>query len=139
VLELKWDPDMETGNSDIDNDHRYVFCLISTIEAATKCHVHPNVLAKLAELVILYTSVHFSREQQLQRKVGFEESEEHKELHKNFVERIQSMKTTLSQIDQGDESYKICINKFNELVRDWWNHHITEEDMKMKDYFKDNT
>ena len=136
MLEMKWDSRMETGNPEIDNDHRYVFCLINTIEAATKCHVHPNVLEKLAELVILYTSVHFSREQQLQKKVGFEESEEHKELHRDFVERIQSMKTTLSEISQDHKLYKTCIAKFSELVKDWWNKHIMEEDMKMKNHFE---
>jgi len=136
MLELKWNSDMETGNTDIDNDHRYVFCLINTIDAATKCHVHPNVLAKFAELLILYTSVHFSREQQLQKRVGFKESEEHKNLHREFVERVQSMKVTLSEISKDDGVYKVCILKFNELVKDWWNSHIQKEDMKMKSYFE---
>ncbi|MZG52683.1 MAG: hypothetical protein F3744_01340 [Nitrospinae bacterium] len=138
MLEMKWDPSMETGNQDIDNDHRYVFCLIHTIEAATKCHVHPNVLQNLAELVILYTSVHFSREQQLQKKVGFEEAEEHKDLHREFVDRVNAMKATLSELSTDQELYKTCMAKFRDLLKNWWNHHILEEDMKMKEHFSQN-
>jgi hemerythrin len=136
--ELKWDASLETGNSDIDNDHKYVFCLINTIDAATKCNVHGNVLEKFAELMIMYTSVHFSREQITQKKVGFKESEEHKKLHNQFVARIQAMKISLSETSTDPKTHKASIEKFNDLMKDWWFNHISKEDLKMKNYFKEN-
>jgi hemerythrin-like metal-binding protein len=138
MLDLKLSPSMKIGNPDIDNDHMYLLCLMNTIAAATKCHVHPNVLEKLADLVIIYTSIHFAREQQIQKQFGYEETEEHKALHNNFIERVRSMKTTLSSIDHSDNDYKKSMAKFNELMKYWWTEHILEEDVKMKKYFQIN-
>lgn len=135
--ELKWDASLETGNSDIDNDHQYVFCLINTIDAATRCNVHGNVLEKLAELMIMYTSVHFSREQIAQKKVGFEETEEHQKLHREFIARIQAMKISLAETSADPEKHKASVLKFNDLMKDWWFNHINTEDRKMKSYFEE--
>jgi hemerythrin len=131
-MDFNWNSSMEVGEEGIDNDHKYLISLIQTIDAAINCHVHANVLEKYVELMLIYTSVHFVREQQYQKKIGFEESDAHKQLHGDFVERLNSMKCVLAQIGNDQDQYKNAVSQFSWLVKDWWREHIMEEDLKMK-------
>ena len=136
-MNFEWNSSMAIGNEDIDNDHKYLISLIRTIDAAINCHIHANVLEKFMELMLVYTSVHFVREQHYQKKIGFEESDSHKLLHRDFIERLNSMKGFMAQVGTGQDEYKRILAEFNRLVKDWWREHILEEDFKMKGACRD--
>ncbi|MZH02526.1 MAG: hypothetical protein F3745_03765 [Nitrospinae bacterium] len=132
IMDFEWDSNMAVGNEEIDNDHKYLISLVRTIDAAKDCHVHANVLEKLVDLMLIYTSVHFVREQQYQKKIGYEESDSHKLLHRDFIERLNSMKSALANVDKENDKYRSAVAKFSDLMKDWWKNHILEEDLKMK-------
>jgi hemerythrin len=132
-MDFEWDTSMAVGNEEIDNDHKYLISLIRTIDAATNCHVQANVLEKYVDLMLIYTSVHFVREQQYQKSIGFIESDSHKLLHRDFIERLNSMKSVLAQVGKDNDEHKRAVAKFSDLIKNWWRDHILEEDLKMKE------
>jgi hemerythrin len=131
-MNFEWNSSMAIGNEDIDNDHKYLISLIRTIDAAIKCHIQANVLGKFVELLLIYTSVHFVREQQYQKSIGFEESESHKVLHRDFIERLNFMKGVLAQANDDQDKYKSAVTQFSKLMKEWWVEHILVEDSKMQ-------
>ena len=132
-MNFEWNENMAVGNKDIDNDHKYLFSLIRTIDAAIECHVQANVLEKYVELMVIYTAVHFSREEQYQKIIGFKEIESHKLLHVEFSGKLNSIRQILAQAENDQEKYKTTAAQLNQLVRDWWSQHIMIEDLKMKE------
>lgn len=126
---------MEIGNDDIDNDHRYLISLINTIEAAGNCHVQGRIFQEHVNHLSSYAHEHFEREEGIQNKIRYPQSEVHKKLHENLGQRLQQIIKSINV----DENERVRLENMWELIdilRDWLIVHVLTEDRKMREFIK---
>lgn len=130
-MPIQWRKQMSVGNLIIDLDHRYLLCLINSVEYALR---HPeegenlhSALKHLAE----YAREHFDREEKIQYHIKYQYFMDHKMKHQKLLDRLDVIIKEV--IDERD------LNKLKEkspviavLLRDWLLDHVLKEDMKMK-------
>jgi len=130
---IEWSKDYELGNNFVDSQHKRLFELVGSI--GKSCFEEEDIatLSETLDFLLQYTVQHFSDEESLQLKYNFPEYEYHKKLHEDF-EAIVSEKVSEFK-EKG--STKDLSNTVNEFVIAWLVNHILKEDMKIKEYIKD--
>ena len=155
---------MSVGNMYIDDQHRYLLCLMNTIELALRDSTNKDILKDSIEQLIDYTKYHFDYEERLQAKIKLPKMMEHKMKHQKIMADIDSIKAQLDALmgteekfdeavedaagkeisdnelnalledDLGSDSKELDLNQLTALVRHWVIDHVLGEDMKMKPY-----
>jgi len=133
-MAVMWRDEMSVGNAMIDNDHKYLICIVNTIEAALDCEASSEVLSAYVSQLYDYSYKHFQREEKYQNEIKFPDRDAHKKEHQNLMEQIRQVHNDLqSHADSGVYQYTTpCLVHF---LRDWLMNHFNQEDMKMKKYF----
>jgi len=162
-MALIWRKQMSVGNTLIDDEHRYLICLINTIELATRTDDAHDILATTLDQLVEYTQIHFDTEEQIQAKIKYPGLEEHKKEHKKIMLDLHDVKKKLDKIlstkrstnstaavpqkDISDSEIEQLLEddpdtQFDEsdltplikLMRRWIIEHVLGSDMKMKPY-----
>jgi hemerythrin-like metal-binding protein len=133
-MAVMWQEEMRVGNAKIDNDHKYLISIINTIEAAMDCEASSEALSAYVSELFDYSFKHFQREEKYQDEIKFPDQEAHKKEHQDLMEQIKQIHDNLqSHADSG--AYKYTTPGLVHVLRDWFMHHFSQEDMKMKKYF----
>jgi hemerythrin-like metal-binding protein len=122
---IQWNDKFNTGNTIIDYQHRHLVLLINGLEEATQNpELMPTLLEIILEEVTDYTDYHFKTEEQIMEKGHYSGLQEHKLLHRDFVEKLNLFK---SEAQHGT----VYIDRvFCYFLRDWLLGHIAVEDQK---------
>lgn len=91
-MPIVWRPQMSVGNDFVDNDHRYLLCLVNTVELALKQQEGYEDLRLALDQLVDYTHEHFAREEKLQIKVGYPEYANHKIQHQEILENVERLR-----------------------------------------------
>ena len=91
MKDLVWDHVLSVGVDEVDDDHRKLVDLFNMLNHSLTEGDAPEYLAAVLEELINCTAWHFSHEERLMLKYGYEGIAEHKEEHQ---ELIKSAKTT---------------------------------------------
>ena len=70
-MPIVWRDQLNIGNDQIDTEHRYLICLFNSIELCLKQKDAINSLPIFIDQLFSYTKEHFTREEHLQKKIGF--------------------------------------------------------------------
>ena len=162
-MSIIWRKKMSVGNSIIDDQHRYLLCLMNTIELALRDAANKEILKSAIEQLFEYTAYHFDFEERVQAKMKFPRLMDHKIEHQriladlkvikaqldnllhsdnfdNAVEEAANKEITDSEInalleeDLGSEKRVLDLNQLTALVRHWVIDHVLGDDMKMKPF-----
>ncbi len=122
---MKWDKNLEIGNTTIDSHHQELFKLISMLDDVVKSHDN-NKLEPIIEFLEHYVQDHFKEEETLMQKKEFEAYEEHKAEHDAFKDKVMTIRHHFN--DLCPTAYSIMdIRRFiDQLV-----HHIKTIDIKI--------
>ena len=126
---------MSVGNAKIDNDHKYLISIINTIEAAMNCEVPNQALSAYVSQLFDYSYKHFQREEEYQVEIKFPERDTHKKEHKNLMQQMKLIHENLKS-HEDSKVYKFTTPGLVQILKDWLLNHFTQEDIKMRDYFK---
>lgn len=132
-MPIIWREEMNLGNSKIDDYHKYLVCLINTVEAAINCKLGKEVLLSHVNELLVYAKDHFAREEALQAQHNYEHYLEHKKTHEVLIHRLSEIVLNL----ENQKDTKIIKNTADGLfnvLHDWLICHILSEDMKMKEF-----
>lgn len=135
---------MSVGNDLIDQDHRYLLCLVNSVELALKHEDTEHLLSTYMGQLLEYTKFHFEREEGIQKKIQYPQSVGHHEAHRIIVDHLKAMKDDTdiyleSKADGGVIDIELeerVRNKMTELAREWIIDHILKEDKKMEYYLR---
>ena len=134
-MSMVWNTSLEVGDATIDADHRRMMELIGLLESAgsgTGKEVH--VGRTLAELTQL-TAEHFSREEALQRRIGFPDHDAHRASHDMLLKRLDSI---MAHYSVGSDDVRAgIIRTLGDSLATWLVTHITNSDMEFKPYMAD--
>jgi len=120
---FNWAPELDTGISVIDNQHKRIVEYINTLDKAVR-EKDMSVVAEVVEQLTDYTVTHFTFEEELMQKHGYPYLDAHKKVHQAFTERVQNYK---KRIDQGEDVSRQLLSD----LRIWLTNHIKRDD---KDY-----
>lgn len=115
-----WDPKYSVGVNIIDEQHKK---LIDYINQLTIAHAYKKIymLEEVLKELIDYTKSHFAFEEKLMEEAGYQNLENHKEVHKAFIERIEFFKERYESGEDVSKQLKMDLQL-------WMLEHIQHED-----------
>ena len=129
---IKWKTEYSVGVFEIDNQHKKLVGLINKLFDAMKQGKANDVLGQIITELLFYAQTHFQTEEKYFDLFNYKETEEHKLIHRSFVDEMKEFKA-------GFDSGKITLSLdvFN-FLKKWLDEHILGEDKKYEDCFKQN-
>ena len=129
-MRIAWGPEYELGILVIDQQHKRIVDYINTLDRlAGQPDAYLGVARILYDLVD-YTESHFSFEEALMERAGYQELDDHHHVHRQFTQRIESL---LRSNEQGEDVAEALL----QLLEKWLLHHILEEDRAYTDQVRD--
>ncbi len=127
---------MNVGVEEIDNQHKYLVCLINTIEAGVNCHLEKNLFIQQLSQLEAYTHFHFDQEEKFQIQNNYPHYESNKNEHQKLIQHLNEIFGNL-KTGGGKLLHQKDIDSLFEILKGWLLDHILVEDMKMKAFFAD--
>ena len=90
-MPIIWRQQMSVGNTIIDDEHKYLFCLINTVELSLKTKEAADLLDVAMEQLVQYTADHFKREEMVQLKIKYPYYAQHKMEHQSLMETLEKI------------------------------------------------
>ena len=119
-----WNEKYSVKVPSIDEQHKKLVCIINELYSSMKAGKSREQLGKTLEDLVEYTKYHFSYEEKLLEKTGYEDIEEHKKQHNAFADKIT---TTCKNYESGKMFMSIDICNF---LQNWLIQHIQGTDQK---------
>jgi hemerythrin len=130
-MTLIWRKQLEIGDETIDIDHKYLICLINTVELTLRTPEHrdllPTTLAQLAD----YTHAHFEREESIMLSLRYLRYDQHKRQHQLLVKELAAIRQKIEARGDADFSSEECA-EIATLFRHWLLDHLVKEDMLLR-------
>lgn len=117
---LQWTPDLNTGISEIDQQHRRICEYINRLDRVLATHDRSE-LGAVIEGVVEYTMSHFSYEESLMEDAGYGFVNAHRRVHKMVVKRINDLR---ERYKKGED----VAAELHDMLSRWLFSHIRSED-----------
>jgi hemerythrin len=127
-----WRPQMSLGNALLDGDHRYLMCLINTVELAMRTASDRDILNVAFDQLEEYTHEHFRREERLQIELRYAQYDRHKQAHLDLTARLALIRKQCEEHANDAASTDKDFEALTALLRSWLLDHVLKEDMLMK-------
>ncbi len=142
-MPIVWREQISVGNNIIDQDHKYLICLINSVELALKHEDTIEYLPVYMRQLVDYTKEHFTREEVIQKRAHYPAVIEHEQAHAEIIAKLEE----LDQLVKGyiDKKHKDLLGmeeeaelnqRIMELARHWVLQHILKEDKRMEYYLR---
>lgn len=132
-MTLMWRKQLEIGDETIDVDHKYLICMINTVELTMRTAEHRDLLPATLEQLVEYTHQHFRREEAIMLRINYPRYQHHKEQHQLLIQELEDIQQRIKARGEGDFSAEECAT-LAQLFRHWLLEHLVKEDMLMKPY-----
>lgn len=130
-MTLLWRKQLAVGNESIDTDHKYLICLINTVDLSLRTAQNRDILLTTLEQLAEYTHLHFAREEQLMVSVHYPRYDQHKAQHQLLIRELSGIRAQLEA--QADQTFTPAqCDTFAKLFRHWLIDHVVKEDMLLK-------
>ena len=130
-MTLVWRRQLEIGDESIDTDHKYLICLINTVELAMRIPEHRDVLATTLTQLFDYTHAHFEREESIMLAMRYTRYDQHKQQHQLLIRELAAIQQNIAARGEGAYSVEEC-DAIAKLLRHWLVDHLVKEDMLLK-------
>jgi hemerythrin len=125
-----WDPKLETGITEIDEQHRLLFRKADAVlEAVAAGHGGPEV-KKTIQFLADYAALHFETEERYMRAAGFPEADAHAEIHARINRRLVEVATEFN----ARGATPALVADVEAQMRGWLTMHIAEKDRAVADW-----
>lgn len=129
-IQISWDRSLETGDPEIDDQHRELFRRIDQLMAATRDRRARSEVGRLLTFLGDYVVSHFAAEEQLMAEFGYPESGPHRSEHARFVAEY----SRLFQDYRAEGPGPVFVIKFGNRVTAWLCEHICRTDRRLVEY-----
>ncbi|TDT68028.1 methyl-accepting chemotaxis protein [Hypnocyclicus thermotrophus] len=121
---IKWDNKYSVNNEKIDNQHKKLVTLVNTLNAAMLLGQSKSIINEIIAELADYTVTHFKDEEEYMESIGYDDLENHKKIHKTFVEQVVKVQ---NDIKSGKSSVS---NELIDFLKKWLIEHIMKTDKK---------
>jgi hemerythrin-like metal-binding protein len=123
---LSWDSSLSVGIDVIDTQHQYLIMLANEIHDKSISGEGASIVVPTIKKMIDYSDIHFSNEEKMMGKLNFPYLDEHKKMHKYFIEKQKYF------MDCIKSNPLIVGTEISFFRRDWLIQHIQKEDTKIR-------
>lgn len=128
MKDLVWGSVLSVEVDEIDEDHRKLLDLFNMLNHALADGESPEYLAAILEELISCTIWHFSHEERLMVKYGYDEIDEHKEIHRELIKGARELEQNSVQVGKAISDDDIV------FLERWLTEHILTDDMRLGAY-----
>ncbi len=122
-----WEEKYSVGNSEIDNQHKIMFRLSSSMPES----LQDGSLKRIIMDLYKYTMSHFKSEEALMKKTGYPLRDEHTKMHDDLVSGLNDI---VARPFKNDED----LMEFKKFVYEWVIEHILDQDKRFFDFVRKN-
>ncbi|WP_352399661.1 bacteriohemerythrin [Anaerotignum sp.] len=126
-MAFTWTKDLETGNTQIDTEHKELIQAINNLLEACSSGKGRNEIANTMDFLNHYTKTHFAHEQVLQQKYKYPDFENHKKYHEGFIKVVDDITNRLKANGPTIQ----LVGEINMQLGGWLINHIKREDVKV--------
>lgn len=126
-MSFAWTPDLATGSSFIDNQHKKLFAAADALFSACQLGKEKQEVEETMRFLLEYTDKHFTDEEALQKQYAYPEYPAHKQIHDEFKKTARELAEKLYRDGPSDE----LISEVYITIGNWLISHIRGEDVKM--------
>jgi hemerythrin len=129
---VQWSEKFSVGVRVLDQQHQQLIKVLNRlISTQGTINTHSETVSDTLGVMTRYAQAHFKAEERLMEAYGFPGLEEQKIQHRDFRKKTVDFCTaTTLGVDQIPEALLVYLS-------DWWVHHILEDDMAYRSFFKD--
>ncbi|HBV68260.1 MAG TPA: hemerythrin [Clostridiales bacterium] len=131
-MAYSWDKSLETGNLEIDSQHRSLVDAVNNLLDACSQGKGRVEVEQTLKFLQDYTVKHFSDEEKLQIKSNYPDYKPHKEKHEAFKKEVNAI---AEEYKKGGATIQL-VAKVNSSVAGWLISHIKSEDKKVAAHIK---
>jgi len=128
VKDIVWGDILSVGVDEIDEDHRKLVGIFNILNHAVTAGDAPDYLAAVLEELINCTVWHFSHEERLMLKYGYEGMEEHQAEHRELVDSARQLQQEILRAEKPVADEEIV------FLERWLTEHILTFDMRLGAY-----
>ncbi|MDR1727482.1 MAG: bacteriohemerythrin [Acidobacteriota bacterium] len=128
----EWSSDIETGNAQIDAQHKELIKAINNLLEACSQGKGKAEIGTTVDFLHDYTVKHFTDEQMLQQRYGYPDYARHKQLHDGFTALVRNLADQMKR----DGPTVALVVQVSSNVGDWLINHIKKEDKKVAAHIK---
>lgn len=124
-------PDLETGNKQIDNEHRELLKRINRLFDACRIGKGQEEIWPSLKFLLDYVIIHFRHEEALQQSVNYPGYPEHHAFHEEYAEKLRKLAESIPPYGVTDADLKALSHHFGILLR-----HVRVDDKKLSAYIQ---
>ena len=125
MKDIAWSKILSVGVDEVDEVHRKLISIFNILNHAVTGKESPAYLAAVLEELINCTVWHFSHEERLMLKHGYDGLAEHKEEHRDLVQSAKDLQQELLRTDKPVEEEHIV------FLERWLTEHILTADQRL--------
>ena len=129
---FEWDPQLETGYSKIDNQHKQLFAAVRNLMEASAGGMGDKAVMETLEFLVGYAVKHFNDEEQLQKDYEYPDYLYHKRIHDEFKVVVGELVQKVNKEGPTEE----IIEKVSSTIGSWLLNHIKGDDFRMATFVK---
>ena len=127
---MVWESKYETGNEQIDSEHKELFRLVENVVA--KSYTDPGQIKSAVDFLTNYATTHFRNEEMLMEESAYPIAHIHRKQHSDFVVAVVALvKRVLNESDGAKNRADI-----EEVVINWLVDHVLGSDKIMADHYR---
>jgi hemerythrin len=131
-IRITWDRNLETGDAEIDGQHRELFHRIDKLLAASREKRSREEVAQTLTFLGDYVVQHFAAEERMMAAAGYPEYEAHRGEHARFVQEF----AILYREFKAEGPSTLFIIRVGNRVTGWLREHIYRTDRSLVEYLK---
>ncbi len=131
-MAIQWTKDLSIGSEEIDNQHKELFKRINQLLDACNKGMGKEVANKTLIFLEDYIIIHFTAEENIQKRYNYPDYESHKSLHSKFIMEFNDLK---KRFEAEGPTLPIVL-QINRIVVDWLINHIKKVDKALGEFVK---
>lgn len=128
---INWTEKYSVNNEILDIQHKKLIAIVNDFSIAISEEKAVEVLEDVLNEMSAYAWLHFRTEEDLLSKSGYENQEDHKQIHDQFKKELMHF---VSEFNESKDLQLVA--KVHQFLFHWLQEHILVEDMKYKHLLK---
>ncbi|MFZ5353498.1 MAG: bacteriohemerythrin [Bacillota bacterium] len=133
-MSIQWRTDLEIGFDEVDSQHKELFRRVDMLVDACNKGKGRHEVVDLMKYLEEYIDLHFTAEENLQKKYGYPDYEKHKRQHQDFTFEFRALKDKLDNVGNTTD-FVVLINR---ILVEWLVFHISRSDKDIALFIKSN-
>ena len=126
----RWHESMETGDREVDEQHRALYDLVNDLNASALLDEGHQGESAALQRIVKYAGTHFASEEALMERFSVPESAQHKIAHRDFAKTAQRLVGEYAA-GRGPD-----IRELAAFMEEWLAEHIANFDQPMVEYVR---